>query len=255
MVEQTVMISWRFFRLFFPISMLSAIAGISTAQSSIDPVAVIQAGDCFNGKEVVYRSSQLIAPNGTDSIYFNAVFRRLPSSEGRTQTNLGSCAGGIYAQTPVLDLVIERGEDTSILASPWARNNVYVVPEPVAFSPDGNYAIAAVRFSSGNSAATRIAAIDLENSQSSESAFLNLDLCSSRRWDVFGMDFLGFASDTEMVIECRGRGRTLMIWYEAINLTDGSVRSLDRPGTLLDSDRIPGTMANEAQIIRQQILP
>jgi hypothetical protein len=229
----------------------SAFVAVSADEGSIFKNLSIETlgrlnGDCRGVTEVNYRSQRLRSPDGTTSVYFSGVVRRIGQTSSRPG-GFGAIKCTPYRlETPSGELIIEGRNRTRKSLSSMGfdrRFSGFYLVNPVSFSADGRYLVSRVDVSSnGLDGWTSYAILDRNKNYQP----LSLYPCQN---DEFGGDYQGFINPSEIRFECfNGQTR----YSEILNLSRQTIRRDFRQTSEENQWRSHGAIAARFEIVRVQ---
>ena len=213
----------------FEIAMIS-LASIAIAQaiSPVRRVVEITNHRCNRATEVSYQSKKLLSPDESTQVHFEGTLRKVVNDpENAPRSDNGFCHAN-KAQTVIDQLVVDVEGETTIFDS-FSYDGGYIILEPLSFSPDGQYLVTrADTVYAGMHNTPGIALFSPTNGQITTVSNMCDGLMES---DMDAVDYIGFSSSGEMIVECQPTGRQgRSNRFESINLQSGVVNQLtERP--------------------------
>lgn len=202
---------------------------------------------CDRATELTYQSQQLQSPSGDTIVHFEGTLLKIVNDPAQIVREGRFCHGS-RTQTITDEIIVtHQGSTQRFDANPYEGG--YLVNTPLSFSPDERYIAAEIAIVySGMHISNAIAAFDTTTGQIVRTPSICEDPNAS---DMDSVDYIGFLSATEMVVECQfaGRRNADSSRIEVVTLPSGHVRALTAlPGNTVSY----GTPIGEFQITQLQ---
>ncbi|MBE9118565.1 hypothetical protein IQ249_21995 [Lusitaniella coriacea LEGE 07157] len=190
--------------------------------------------NCSKTIEVNYKSQEIISPDRTKSVYFEAITRNINSASNSPNTSCPIGNGG----TPVAKMIqteSSRKQEIdfhSFLGDRYNTRSSATVINPISWSSDSRYLLVRVDFLAGYDGHSDHLIFDAENNYRLVS-FQPNSLFSPCNKTEIGSNFLGFTSTNIAAFECQNYGEP-----GYIEILDLQRRRLQRVNRLETNQRL-----------------